>query len=252
VLNGSAAFTGPVLVNGASRVLVDSPHDTITFVVTNNGRLGGTASVGAIIAGDGGSAEVQPGEIDSPGLLQSGDVELGTSASLRLEINGPAPGSGHDQLQVFGTVAITNASLVFTAGFDPATGTGFTVLDNDGADPVQGAFLNLPEGGKVTNGAVVLRITYMGGDGNDVVLTRVTAAPPSVIQPLVLSNGVPVLSGQGVAGAAYVLEATTNLNPPAVWLPVQTNAADGAGWYQFLDLGATNAPMRFYRVQSPE
>lgn len=251
VLNGANSLAGPVRVDGFSRLLVNSPHDAVTFILTNSGQLGGSGPVGPIIALDGVQAEVQPGPADAPGLLQSGSVLLSNSVNLRLEIDGVLPGDEHDQLKVLGTVTLANAGLVFNAGFNPATGLSFRVIDNDGVDPVQGTFANLPQGALLTNGAVVLQISYTGGDGNDVVLTRVTAAPPSFIVPLGLSNGVPVLAGQGVPNAPYVLEATLNLNPPVVWQPVLTNNTDGTGWYQFMDLGATNFPMRFYRVVSP-
>jgi hypothetical protein len=60
--------------------------------------------------------------------------------------------------------------------YHPRTGDTFTVIDNDGTDPIQGTFTNAPEGAIVFFDAIPLRISYHGGDGNDVVLaaTRVT------------------------------------------------------------------------------
>ncbi|WP_328995560.1 hypothetical protein OG394_13090 [Kribbella sp. NBC_01245] len=45
------------------------------------------------------------------------------------------------------------------------------LIANDGADPVAGAFTNLPEGARVAG----YQITYKGGDGNDVTLKPVKA-----------------------------------------------------------------------------
>jgi hypothetical protein len=50
----------------------------------------------------------------------------------------------------------------------------FTIIDNDGSDPVNGTFADLPEGAALTLGAFRFLITYLGGDGNDVVLQNVT------------------------------------------------------------------------------
>jgi len=251
VLNGADAFTGPVRVGGTSRLLVNSGHAAVTFVLTNSGRLGGTGVVGVISVPVCTGCEVQPGPANGPGVLHSGNVNLGPSSRLRAEINGVLAGSDYDQLDVTGVITITNASLVVTAGFNPGAGVSFTLINNDGAEPIAGIFTGLPQNALLTSGAVTFQISYTGGDGNDVVLTRVTAAPPSTIQPLVLSNGVPVLTGMGNPNVPYVLEATTNLNVPIPWQPILTNTSDGAGVYEFLDFGSTNFPMRFYRVLSP-
>jgi hypothetical protein len=168
-----------------------------------------------------------------------------------VELNGPVPITDHDQWRINGTLALTNASLVVTASFDPPEGMSFLIVDNDDGEPAQGVFNNLPEGGLLTNGAVVLQISYVGGDGNDVTLTRVTAAPPLQLAAPSLSNGVPVVAGVGLPNLPYVLEATPHLHTPIPWQPILTNSADGAGLYQFMDFNGTNFPMRFYRVLSP-
>ena len=56
----------------------------------------------------------------------------------------------------------------------PSQGQVFTIVDNDGGDAVMGAFSGLGE--SVTIAAefsVVLQVSYVGGDGNDVTLTAV-------------------------------------------------------------------------------
>jgi hypothetical protein len=52
-------------------------------------------------------------------------------------------------------------------------GQVFTIIANDGADPVSGTFAGLPEGGAIVVNGVRLQISYVGGSGNDVTLTRV-------------------------------------------------------------------------------
>ena len=59
------------------------------------------------------------------------------------------------------------------AGGAPALAAGVTIIDNQGSEPVEGAFADLPEGGVFEIGTGRLAtITYAGGDGNDVVVTR--------------------------------------------------------------------------------
>ncbi len=247
VLNSPTGFTGPFRVGGGARVFVNGDHSAVSFTLTNTGILSGTGTVGQISATCAG-CEVNPGSRATPGVLHSSGVTLASGATLRARINGLAD---YDQLDVTGALTLTGASLVVTSGFNPDPGVSFTIINNDGADPVTGTFNGLPSGALVMSGAVRYQISYTGGDGNDVTLTRVVGAPPSTIQPLTFNNGVPVLNGVGLPGVPYVLEATADLNVPIPWQPILTNTTDGAGVYQFLDHDGTNFPMRFYRVRSP-
>ena len=97
-----------------------------------------------------------------------------------VELNGDTAGNNldnYDQLQVTGTVTLGNALTVSIGNaFTPIIDQQFKIIDNDGSDPVSGTFKDLPEGSLLTLGRNVLRISYVGGNGNDVVLTRVPAA----------------------------------------------------------------------------
>jgi len=56
------------------------------------------------------------------------------------------------------------------------------------------------------------------------------------------------LGGTGDVGQAYVLQATTNLVPPVVWLSLLTNNADINGIFNFTDQQAANFSSRYYRI----
>ncbi len=65
--------------------------------------------------------------------------------------------------------------------------------------------------------------------------------------------GLPVIRGyavrfSGASNATYRVWASTNL---VAWEPLGTAIVTGDGWYQFLDLDATNWPQRFYRAVAP-
>ena len=72
--------------------------------------------------------------------------------------------------------SIRRANLFTTLGFTPTLGQTFVVVDNDDADPVVGTFSGLPEGATINLNANQLQISYVGGSGNDIVLTVVAAA----------------------------------------------------------------------------
>jgi autotransporter-associated beta strand protein len=85
---------------------------------------------------------------------------------------------------------------------EPAQNPG-VIIDNKGTTPITGTFDGLPEGAAVGT----LRITYHGGDGNDVALTSNAATPgvaASTHQAVIVSKSEP-LWWFSVAGALVLL-----------------------------------------------
>jgi fibronectin-binding autotransporter adhesin len=103
---------------------------------------------------------------------------MSAGSILSIEINGLAPGTEYDQLNVNGTVDITGATLTIGGAYLTApaiTNDLFTILLNDGnSDAVVGTFDGLAEGARALalNGQDYV-ISYIGGDGNDIVLTAI-------------------------------------------------------------------------------
>src|SRR5690606_37858302 len=74
-----------------------------------------------------------------------------------------------------GTVDLAYATLELAVGYTPTIGQRFTLINNDDTDAVAGIFNNQQEGSLIATDNMAFRISYVGGDGNDVVLTRVAA-----------------------------------------------------------------------------
>ena len=186
---------------------------------------------------------------DSPGVLNCGDFNLsGASGTLQVELNGTTPGSGYDQLNVKGSVYLNGVSLKASLGFASSTNDQFTIINNDGADAVLGNFNGLPPNGKLYVGSQLFQITYAGGSGNDVVLTRLVTPPP------------PTLAIQQIPPASVRLLWATN--DPPFSLQTATNLA-ATNWAAALPLPAvsgtnnivtnsTTGGQRFYRLSIPE
>lgn len=81
-------------------------------------------------------------------------------------------------LKVTGPVTLAGDLDLAAVGSGPAR--SITVLDHKGTAKTTGAFKGLAEGTRLALANTVYRVTYRGGDGNDVVLTAATAsASPS-------------------------------------------------------------------------
>jgi hypothetical protein len=71
--------------------------------------------------------------------------------------------------------------------------------------------------------------------------------PPALSLPQTTGGGFSVLVN-GSSGPDYIFQCATNLSPPALWSPLQTNLA-ATPPFTFLDAAATNFNQRFYRIQ---
>ena len=158
--------------------LVNGSFDAATPVQVD-GLLGGSGSVGTVTVSATGT--VAPG--NSPGILGVGNTVFNTGSKFTVGLNG-ASGTGYDQLAVTGTIDLGGATLAGSLGFGPGSGAVFTIVDNDGVEPVTGTFNGLA-GTTVTIGATNFTISYTGGTGsNDVTLTApgTAKAPTATIK----------------------------------------------------------------------
>jgi hypothetical protein len=165
--------TGPV---GRIQEAVEkvTPGGTINI---KSGTYAG--NVDATATGIDKSVTLAPG--NSPGqVIINGDLILNADDTLDIDVNGATAGSGFDQFVVSGTVDLGGAALNLIDGYDPVDGDVFTLIQNDGAGSVTGEFPGLPEGYEFTNflgSGLSAYLTYVGGDGNDVVIHMVDSTP---------------------------------------------------------------------------
>lgn len=183
LLASSTGFSGSITHNnGIFAVDASIPNSPVTINAGTIGGgdlgfsgFGGTGTVGTVNVIQG---VLSAGTLTAPtGILNTGNLTFTANGNLAIKIGGIAAGAnGHDQINVTGAVTLNNARLapIPWNNFRTTIGDSFTILRNDGADAINGTFLNAPEGA-VFGGALntAFRITYQGGDGNDIVITRV-------------------------------------------------------------------------------
>jgi len=181
-------YGGGTTVDGGTLLVTGTIPGPVT--VNSGGTLGGTGTItGAATINAGGS--MAPGL--SPGQINTGNLALAGAAQF--EILGATLGTQYDNINVTGSVTLTGSTLQLIGAYVPVAGDTFTIITNDAADPVLGTFATLPEGSTISFNGVVLRVTYVGGTGNDVVLTAlagVAAAPQAI--PTLSAGAIAVLA----------------------------------------------------------
>ncbi len=177
--------------------------------VQNGGTLKGTGTASGMWVADG--AKIAPG--NSPGKLTvlTNYTQAGTYVAEILN------STSYDQLVIGQDYVGTSGSPIYlqsTAKLEVSLFDGwsikkddkFTVIDNRSQRPVDGTFQGLAEGTQFTVGEAVFSISYVGGDGNDVVLTAINSvsAPNTGVFQAVKSNPA-LVAVLGVVSAATVL-----------------------------------------------
>ena len=252
-LTGNNTYTGPTS-NQFGTLIVDGVQRSSHVYVSLGATLKGNGTVGDVTcfqAFSGTHAVIMPGELGI-GRLTTSNLFMSSATRLMLRVNGTTAGTGYGQLRVNGSVIITNSpsDISLTPGFAPAMGNSFVIIDNDGTDPVVGELLFLREGTVFNGGGYPLQITYRGGTGNDVVLTRV-ASITGLESIVPFPNGMSVRGTNGIGGLPYTIQAATNLSPSTQWTNIGSATADFNGRFSFFDVEAPQLAMRFYRVLSP-
>lgn len=172
--------------------------------VYSKGILSGTGTAGAI--------EVQAGGIlapgMSPGCLTSGNLTI-DGGTYRAEVGGTEACTGYDQMKVTGTVTLSNNPILEATHYNkykPAVNSNYIIISNDGVDAVAGTFKDLAEGATFKVDGYVYRISYKGGDGNDVSLSVVSVPSiPDTGIAFIKNNPIATLIGASVAAGSIVL-----------------------------------------------
>jgi autotransporter-associated beta strand protein len=172
ILSGNNFYTGTTTVlDGILRVTGSLKGP----VKVDGGVLGGNGMFfGGVTVGPGGNVApgASIGTFSSAGLLsfESGsayDLEIDSSAQRadRIDALNVTIGTGvHLDGEEIGKGALP-------IGFQ------FTIIENTSSNPTIGTFNGVPEGSQIAVGNNLFAISYLGGNGNDVVLTNLIPEP---------------------------------------------------------------------------
>ncbi|MBX3731169.1 MAG: autotransporter-associated beta strand repeat-containing protein [Verrucomicrobiae bacterium] len=209
-LSEENTYQGETLVEGGTLALVHASHNNLRSsplldlltreaILDVSGLADGRfdLSPGQTLRGEGtvrGDLRVLPGATVAPGrrprypgFLVLNHVEFEAGSTLSVWLYGRSLSEMlADGIRVAGTVKLAGATLHLPEDLPLSPtpsqdGDTFLILDNDEGDPVLGTFAGLPEGTTIPFRSRHLRISYSGGDGNDVTLTVVSPPPPGTL-----------------------------------------------------------------------
>ncbi len=206
-LNGDSSTF--VTVGNNQTAILNGTRDLIG--VGSGGVLKGTGTANGVYINDG--AVIAPG--NSPGTLTvldnftlTGTYEaelLNKSTYDKLAIGENYTGSSNAVFLNSGA----SLNVVLFDGWTIKKGDTFTIIDNLSDTDVEGTFEGLAEGGQLTVDGITFSISYVGGDGNDVVLTALNtgddpSAPNTGVLQVVRKNPL-VVAGFGIVTAALLI-----------------------------------------------
>ena len=150
------------------------------MVLSGGGVAGALTFTGGSLRGSGdlaGNVTMTGATLDpglSSGLLSFGANLVLNGASVPIQLEGTARGTTYDAIDVAGSLSLGGSTLQLNVTLlDPATpiGTEFLIFNKASAPAIGGTFGGLSQGARFNSGIFEFEITYLGGDGNDVVLT---------------------------------------------------------------------------------
>jgi fibronectin-binding autotransporter adhesin len=142
-ISANNSYTGATDVN-EGKLVVNGNQSTATGAVTvaSGASLGGSGTIGGAVTVNGSLA---PG--NSIGTINTGDLGIGATGALDVELGRDTGTPTSDRTNVTGTVGITSGAdlkLTLYAGLtNPEVGDIFYLISNDGSDVITGEFTKL-------------------------------------------------------------------------------------------------------------
>lgn len=190
------------------RLLVTGSQPQTAFTVYGNyiGLLGGTGTIGPLSIS---YANLSPGTTGAGILSVQGDSFFGSWTQLRIDINGPAVGSGYDRIAVAGSLNLQQRIGLTTHGvfldvlapYVAGIGETFTILTTTG--PLTGILEGIPDGTILAFSCQNFRVNYTS---NSIVLTRVAGGGPPLSNVTITVDGAQNVCTNSTGGTATVTD----------------------------------------------
>ncbi len=161
-VDGSLAIYGGSITTGGGLDVIANPG------LMGNGTLTGAVKVRAQLMPGTGGFGTGVGTL----TFASGGLTLTSGASVNM--NGTSAAAFDKVIAEGVNLGGSTLNLAFQS-FTLNEGQSLTLVENTSANPTAGTFAGLPEGAFLSVNGQMLKISYTGGDGNDVAVTPVSS-----------------------------------------------------------------------------
>lgn len=194
--------------------------------------------------------------------LVANQIVLGSH--LGFVINGPTIDTHYPQLKVSSPVELNDVDLVISGTYQPTVSDSFNLVSNESPAPFVGTFNGKTQWAPVTinGGTHQKELTYVGGDGNDIVLIRANTAPVALDDEVdtdeVTTLLINVLADNGNGADSddeNNLDPTLTVNLSSPYRGALVNHSDGTftfnpnGEFEFLAVGESTTESFTYRIE---
>lgn len=193
-LAGNNTYSGTIEVIGDAALALNESNASLDVRFGGNGAIvsDAAASVRSVAPLVGSTGQIRPGDNGGFGVLTvsgTAGLRLESGAALHLEISNS---SVFDQLNSAGDVQLNNGTLNLNFLSDLAPGETIVIVNKTSPGSIVGIFQGLSEGAVLLSGSSApYAISYLGGDGNDVTLTRIAGGPSAITVDSVSDPGLP-------------------------------------------------------------
>ncbi|MBK1840759.1 DUF4347 domain-containing protein [Azospirillum sp. YIM B02556] len=252
-LSGTSTYAGSTTVSAGTLLVTGALGGTSGVSVASGATLGGT---GSIFTSGSNQVTIADGATLAPGLAGTnngigtltinGNLRLSGTLAAEIGGGGGVGGTDYDQVVVNGTVSLNGGPLTLSRvnGYTLTNGAAYRIIDNDGSDAIagtSGTFGTFAEGTDMTSNGDIYTVSYVGGTGNDAVLT-------AVVNPTVSSVSATTADGSYKAGDTISITVTFNR---AVTVTGTPTLALGTGRTATYSSGSGGTTLTFtYTVQA--
>ncbi|MGA2245946.1 MAG: autotransporter-associated beta strand repeat-containing protein [Verrucomicrobiota bacterium] len=173
---GNFNTTGSVSVGGGDWEFFGARHNGGLY--TSGGRLAGDGTVDGAVVVSGAYAGASLGvdsHVSNPqaGVFHMGSLSNGPSVTIQLDMFGPSPAGGNDQIvTTSGGVSLASDTVLQTSfSYPPRDGDVIDLISVAAGQTISGTFSNYPEGVMTLVGQTPVLPSYHGGAGHDFTLT---------------------------------------------------------------------------------